>query len=214
MGIDFNNLGKVFENIANASAKITNDDKKDVINNAQELFTYKTSVDAVKNQAEISGEATVEEVEAAAKKELSKVMDYSFGETAGLEDKNQDGVFSEDEISLESLMSYLDDNIDMEKVKEYNDKGIVAQDSELKAVDTLTDAGFDSDLVELLVNDSAISGAVRYIVKDILSGTADRMFTALNQDDEYTQNDDKNAEIIGFARFIGEDERNKEYSMT
>lgn len=214
MGIDFNNLGKVFENIANASAKITNDDKKDVINNAQELFTYKTSVDAVKNQAEISGEATVEEVEAAAKKELSKVMDYSFGETAGLEDKNQDGVFSEDEISLESLMSYLDDNIDMEKVKEYSDKGIVAQDSELKAVDTLTDAGFDSDLVELLVNDSAISGAVRYIVKDILSGTADRMFTALNQDDEYTQNDDKNAEIIGFARFIGEDERNKEYSMT
>lgn len=200
MGIDFRNLGKVFENIANVSAKITNDNKKDVINNAQELFTYKTSVDAVKNQAEISGEATVEEVEAAAKAELSKVMDYDFGTKAGLEDTDGNGVFTDDEISLESLMSYLDKNIDMEKVKTYNDKGIVAKDSELKAVDTLTDAGFEADLVEVLVNDPAIAGAVRYVVQDILNGTANRMFASVNEDIEYSQNDEKNLATLGLIK--------------
>ena len=214
MGIDFNNLDKVFENLANASAKITNDKKKDVINNAQELFTYKTGVDAVKNQAEISGEATVAEVEAAAKAELSKVMDYEFGTQAGLEDANKDGAFSDDDISLESLMGYLDENIDMEKVAAYNEKGLVANDSELKAVDTLTDAGFEADLVDVLVNDPEISGAVRYIVQDVLNGTAKRMFSALNDDNEYAQNDNKNLAIIGFARYIGEDSRQEEYSMT
>ena len=207
MGIDFRNLGKVFENIANVSAKITNDNKKDVINNAQELFTYKTSVDAVKNQAEISGEATVEEVEAAAKAELSKVMDYDFGTKAGLEDTDGNGVFTDDEISLESLMGYLDDNIDMEKVSAYNEKGVVAQDPELKAVDTLTDAGFESDLVELLVNDPEIAGAVRYIVKDILNGTADRMFASVNEDNEYSTENAENLETLGLIKESADYER-------
>ena len=173
MGIDFNGLIK---NLAQVSAKITKgkDFNDKTIDSKDELFTYMTGVQGIKNQANVEGaDFTEADVEKAAKAELQQCLDYSFGtKELGIEDVNQDAAFSEDEISLENLMSYLDENVDTDKIAKYNEKGLTDADS-VEAMSALEKADFDPELVNILVNDDSIAGAVKYIVKDILSNRAE-----------------------------------------
>lgn len=179
MGIDFNSFNgfkQMLEGIAKTAGKISvnkGQDKNEGINNAEELFTFNTMAKGVESQTDPQN---IEQARQAEREVLSAMLDYNFAKNeVGLEDKNEDGFFSEDEISLETLASYLDENIDMEKVNKYNEKGVIAEQEELDAINTLEKAEFDKDLINVLMQDDSIAGAIRYIVKDILSGRADEM---------------------------------------
>ena len=216
MGFDFN-AGDLIGKLANASAKLSRGDKFDdkKIDSKDELFTFMTGLDGIKNQAKVqNADVTEAEIEAMAKAELNEVLDFNFGtKEVGVEDKDQSGFFNDDEISLESLMGYLDESIevtDKAKIEKYNELGTVANDPELKAVDTLADAGFDSDLINILVNDETIAGSVRYIVKDIISGSAERIGTTSEEDTAYAESPE-DMETLGQVKESADYER---YAMT
>lgn len=205
MGFDFN-AGDLIGKLASASAKLTRgknfDDSK--IDSKDELFTFMTGLDGIKNQAKTqNADLSEAEIEAMAKAELNEVLDFKFGtKEVGIEDKDQSGFFNDDEISLESLMGYLDESIevtDKAKIEKYNELGTVANDPELKAVDTLADAGFDSDLINILVNDETIAGSVRYIVKDIISGSAERIGSESEEDTAYAESPE-DMETLGLLK--------------
>lgn len=173
MGIDFNGL---IRNLSDTSKRISQGKDNERIDTKEELFTFMTGVDALKNKAKADNkEITEADVEAMAKAELSEVLDIEIGREAGLDNNTTMNVFTEEEISLENLMSYLDENVDMDKVEKYNEKGIISGHEEMQAVVTLGEAGFEGEMIELLVDDESLAGAVRYIVRDIASGSAQRI---------------------------------------
>ena len=176
MGIDFNNLIK---NLGHVAANMQNDKTK--IDTKTELNTYVSGWDAIKAKAEAENSANAEakvdiaSLEGDMKSELASLMGAEFGKSAGVQNKGdaQKPVFSEDEISLENMMALLapEDGMDIDKLREYNKKPMLSAESE--SVDTLTDAGFDSELVEIMVESTP--GAVKYISDAIKSGSADRI---------------------------------------
>jgi len=173
MGIDFNGL---IRNLSDTSKRISQGKDNERIDTKEELFTFMTGVDALKNKAKADNkEITEADVEAMAKAELSEVLDIEIGREAGLDNNTTMNVFTEEEISLENLMSYLDENVDMDKVEKYNERGIISGHEEMQAVVTLGEAGFEGEMIELLVDDESLAGAVRYIVRDIASGSAQRI---------------------------------------
>ena len=173
MGIDFNGL---IRNLSDTSKRISKGKDNERIDTKEELFTFMTGVDALKNKAKADNKAVTEaDVEAMAKAELSEVLDIEIGREAGLDNNTTMNVFTEEEISLENLMSYLDENVDMDKVEKYNERGIISGHEEMQAVVTLGEAGFEGEMIELLVDDESLAGAVRYIVRDIASGSAQRI---------------------------------------
>lgn len=175
MGIDFNGL---FRNLANTSKRISQGENlsNERIDTKEELFTFMTGLDGIKNKAKAEkSDMSEADIEAMAKAELSEVLDIQIGRDAGLDNNTTMNVFTEEEISLENLMSYLDENIDMEKVEKYNEKGVISGYEEMQAVVKLGEAGFEGEMLEILIDDESLAGAVRYIVRDIASGSADRI---------------------------------------
>ncbi len=176
MGIDFNNLIK---NLGQAAANMQNDKSK--IDTKTELNTYVSGWDAIKAKAEAESSANSEakidisSLEGEMKSELASLMGAEFGKSAGVQNKGdvQKPLFSEDEISLENMMALLapEDGMDIDKLREYNKKPMLSAASE--SVDALTDAGFDSELVEIMVESTP--GAVKYISDAIKSGSAKRI---------------------------------------
>ncbi|MCR5265880.1 MAG: hypothetical protein K6E29_04730 [Cyanobacteria bacterium RUI128] len=212
MGFNFN-AGDLIGKLSNASAKVSKGKEfnDSTIDTKEELFTFMTGVDGIKNQAKVhNADISEAEIEAMAKAELNEVLDFNFGtKEVGIEDKDNSGFFNDDEISLDALMGYLDENIevtDKAKIEKYNELGVVANDPELKAVDTLADAGFDSDLINILVNDESIAGSVRYIVKDILSGSAERIGAESNEDTAYAESPE-DMETLGQVKQSADYER-------
>jgi hypothetical protein len=67
------------------------------------------------------------EIEVIVKSEMQEMLGASFAKGLGIEktemDNNGQAKFSDEEISLENLMSLLDDDVDKEKVAEHNKKG-------------------------------------------------------------------------------------------
>lgn len=183
MGIDFNNLIK---NLGQAAANLQNDKSK--IDTKTELNTYVSGWDAIKAKAEAENSANANAVDISAlegdmKSELASLMGAEFGKSAGVENKGDANkpVFSEEEISLENMMALLapEDGIDIGKLREYNKKPMLSAESE--SVDALTNAGFDSELVEIMVESTP--GAVKYISDAIKSGRAEKIANAVIQDD-------------------------------
>lgn len=183
MGIDFNNLIK---NLGQAAANLQNDKSK--IDTKTELNTYVSGWDAIKAKAEAENSANANAVDISAlegdmKSELASLMGAEFGKSAGVENKGDVNkpVFSEEEISLENMMALLapEDGIDIGKLREYNKKPMLSAESE--SVDALTNAGFDSELVEIMVESTP--GAVKYISDAIKSGRAEKIANAVIQDD-------------------------------
>ena len=133
MGIDFNNL---IANLGKASANMQNDKTK--IDTKSELNAYVSGWDAIKAKAEKSNKAiqngedtaydnvNISDLEQTMKSELANLMGADFGKSAGVkaEKQNNEVVFSEDEISLENMMSLLapEDNLDIDKLREFNKK--------------------------------------------------------------------------------------------
>ena len=209
MGIDFN-AGNLIGKLADASKKVSQGKDDSRIDTKEELFTFMTGLDAIKNQAKVqNAEVTEAEVEAAAKSELSEVLDLKLGRDAGLENNTTMSIFTDEEISLENLMSYLDDNIevtDKAKIEKYNELGTVANDPELRAVDTLSEAGFDEDLINVLINDESVAGAMRFVVKDIISGNAERIGKTSEEDTAYAKSPE-DMETLGQVKESADYER-------
>lgn len=194
MGIDFNGLIK---NLGTTAAKLQNNKEK--IDTKTELNTYVSGWDAIKAkavaenaQAATEDATNIQELEGQMKSELASLMGAEFGQTAGVQNKGtaEEPVFSDEDISLENMMSLLEpeDGLNIQKLREYNSKplegGFAAGE-----VTTMADFGFDLDLVEILMDTAP--KAVRYIADAIKNGSADRITDIVHQQ-EYDVDGAKN----------------------
>ena len=122
MGTNFDPINSLIKNLSQASSKISREENKsdEKIDSKNELFAFLRGLGGIKDKAKASEIGMTEaEVEAAAKAELNEVLDFSFGTSElGIKDKNGNGYFDEDEISIENLMSLMDD-----EVAEYDGEG-------------------------------------------------------------------------------------------
>lgn len=186
MGIDF---GKLIGNLGTTAASMQNDKSK--IDTKTELNTYVSGWDAIKAkaQSENAKEANVNEqvdigtLEAEMKSELAGLMGAEFGKSAGVENKGTENkpLFSEDEISLENMMSLLstEDGLDIDKLREENKKPMLSTNEEQSAVDDMNEFGFDAELTDILMETAP--GAVKYVSNAIKSGRAKAIADNVNE---------------------------------
>lgn len=181
--MDFNNFNinqfsSLLGNLGKASASMQNDTTK--IDTKSELNTYVSGWDAIKAKAESAGaeKADISALEGDMKSELASLMGAEFGKTAGIQGKEKNGnvVFSEEDVSLENMMAMLapEDGLDIDKLREYNKKPMLSSiDEQNQEVATLQNAGFDSELVNILMDE--VPGALKHITNSIKDGSAKRM---------------------------------------
>lgn len=181
--MDFNNFNinqfsSLLGNLGKASASMQNDTTK--IDTKSELNTYVSGWDAIKAKAESAGaeKADITALEGDMKSELASLMGAEFGKTAGIQGKEKNGnvVFSEEDVSLENMMAMLapEDGLDIDKLREYNKKPMLSSiDEQNQEVATLQNAGFDSELVNILMDE--VPGALKHITNSIKDGSAKRM---------------------------------------
>ena len=199
MGIDF---GKLIGNLGTTAASMQNDKSK--IDTKTELNTYVSGWDAIKAKAQtenaktenIDTQVDIDTLEAEMKSELAGLMGAEFGKSAGVENKGnaEQPLFSEDEISLENMMSLLstEDGLDIDKLREENKKRIHSTPDEQSADDVynMNNFGFAPELTDILVETNP--GAVKYISNAIKSGRA----TAISDDIHKFQYDVNGADNI------------------
>lgn len=181
--MDFNNFNinqfsSLLGNLGKTSASMQNDTTK--IDTKSELNTYVSGWDAIKAKAESAGaeKADISALEGDMKSELASLMGAEFGKTAGIQGKEKNGnvVFSEEDVSLENMMAMLapEDGLDIDKLREYNKKPMLSSiDEQNQEVATLQNAGFDSELVNILMDE--VPGALKHITNSIKDGSAKRM---------------------------------------
>ena len=181
--MDFNNFNinqfsSLLGNLGKTSASMQNDTTK--IDTKSELNTYVSGWDAIKAKAESAGaeQADISALEGDMKSELASLMGAEFGKTAGIQGKEKNGnvVFSEEDVSLENMMAMLapEDGLDIDKLREYNKKPMLSSiDEQNQEVATLQNAGFDSELVNILMDE--VPGALKHITNSIKDGSAKRM---------------------------------------
>lgn len=181
--MDFNNFNinqfsSLLGNLGKASASMQNDTTK--IDTKSELNTYVSGWDAIKAKAESAGaeKADISALEGDMKSELASLMGAEFGKTAGIQGKEKNGnvVFSEEDVSLENMMAMLapEDGLDIDKLREYNKKPMLSSvEEQNQEVATLQNAGFDSELVNILMDE--VPGALKHITNSIKDGSAKRM---------------------------------------
>ena len=197
MGIDF---GKLIGNLGTTAASMQNDKSK--IDTKTELNTYVSGWDAIKAKAQtenaktenIDTQVDIDTLEAEMKSELAGLMGAEFGKSAGVKNKGnaEQPLFSEDEISLENMMSLLstEDGLDIDKLREENKKPMLSTQDEQSAVDKMNEFGFDTELTDILLETNP--GAVKYISNAIKSGRA----TAISDDIHKFQYDVNGADNI------------------
>lgn len=181
--MDFNNFNinqfsSLLGNLGKASASMQNDTTK--IDTKSELNTYVSGWDAIKAKAESAGaeKADISALEGDMKSELASLMGAEFGKTAGIQGKEKNGnvVFSEEDVSLENMMAMLapEDGLDIDKLREFNKKPMLSSvEEQNQEVATLQNAGFDSELVNILMDE--VPGALKHITNSIKDGSAKRM---------------------------------------
>ena len=181
--MDFNNFNinqfsSLLGNLGKASASMQNDTTK--IDTKSELNTYVSGWDAIKAKAESAGaeKADISALEGDMKSELATLMGAEFGKTAGIQGKEKNGnvVFSEEDVSLENMMAMLapEDGLDIDKLREYNKKPMLSSvEEQNQEVATLQNAGFDSALVNIMMDE--VPGALKHITNSIKDGSAKRI---------------------------------------
>ena len=178
MGIDF---GKLISNLGVNAASLQNDRSK--IDTKTELNTYVSGWDAVRAKAEAenaqvkdkSDAVNIDALEAEMNSELSSLMGADFGKSAGVKTQGteKEPFFSEEDISLENMMSLLstEDGLDINKLREENKKPMLSDGA--REISTMETFGFDSELTQILMETAP--GAVKYISDAIKSGAAERI---------------------------------------
>lgn len=168
-------LGNLISELGINAAKQSNDKSK--IDTKSELNLFTSGFEAIQNKAKSEGadDMDLHTLDVRMRSEVADLLGVEFGQTAGNEaiqnEKGEYG-FSSEEISLENMMSLLseEDNIDMDKLREYNQKPML---SEVDSVDRLTNAGFSEELTDILMEETP--GAVRYITNSIKDGSMNRI---------------------------------------
>ena len=137
---DAGNLFKSFFANPEKLNGMSNNEKKPEVN------SYVSGWDAVNAQKADEAKASdfVEDVS------MASLMGAEFGKTTAPESVNKDAVFSDEEVSLENLMSLLDDDVDREKLARHNAKGtdygrIVSSGIDSDFAHTVAD-GLESDV--------------------------------------------------------------------
>ena len=203
-GFDINNFASLINNLGKASANMQNDKTK--IDSKSEMNAYVSGWDAIKSKAEATGAqaSDISSLEGNMKLELASLMGAEFGQTAGLNKKEENGkaVFSTEEISLENMMSLLEpeDGLDIGKLREYNKQPVASLAEAIDGVYELTEAGFDNELIQVMMDETP--GAIRHITDAIKSGSADRIAQNSQLFDEGKNPID--ADIIGSMRYFGQ----------
>ena len=176
MGIDFTNLNKIKNFIQQAKLRSTQiDNNKDTtkFTSKEEALAFGLVVKGLKDGAEAQSVSNDGEVKAVTTSDIDKIVKE---ETLGYFGSEVSPAFTEDEISLENLMQFVDENVDIDKLNKYNEIAKNDKDGKIElSVEEMTalkEAGFDDDLVEVLLNDKNTAGSIAYIAKDILSGRA------------------------------------------
>ena len=198
-GFDINNFGSMISNLGKASANMQNDAEK--IDTKAELNAYVSGWDAIKASAEKQGAeaADISMLEGDMKAELANLMGATFGETAGVKKSADGAVFSAEEISLENMMALLEpeDGLDLDKLREYNKQPIAALDDAIDGVFELTEAGFSTELIQVLMDETP--GAIKHITNSIKDGSANRI-NNYAQNLEYAPNR-QDAEVLGWIQY-------------
>ena len=188
MGFDINNFGSMISNLGKASAKMQKDETK--IDTKSELNAYVSGWDAIKASAEKAGAEAgdISALEGNMKSELASLMGAEFGQAAGAKKTSDGSAFSAEEISLENMMSLLEpeDGLDIGKLREYNKQPVATLDDAIDGVIELTEAGFDNDLVQVLMDETP--GAIKHITNSIKTGKAQRISQEVSGFDGLAQN--------------------------
>lgn len=203
-GFDINNFGSMISNLGKATAGMQNNESE--IDTKSELNTYVSGWDAIKANAEKQGATTADiaSLEVDMKVELAGLLGAEFGEKAQVA-KNDKAAFSAEEISLENMMALLEgeDDLNIEKVREYNKVPLATLDEAIDGVYEMTEAGFSNELIQVMLDETP--GAVKYITNSIKNGSAARISESTQVRDEYAQKSWQ-LDILGY---IQEDSFNK-----
>lgn len=207
--MDFNNFNinqfsSLLGNLGKASASMQNDTTK--IDTKSELNTYVSGWDAIKAKAESAGaeKADISALEGDMKSELASLMGAEFGKTAGIQgkEKNGDVVFSEEDVSLENMMAMLapEDGLDIDKLREYNKKPMLSSvEEQNQEVATLQNAGFDSALVNIMMDE--VPGALKHITNSIKEGSAKRIGNEISDSDKYAGGDERKLNLVAMMKY-------------
>lgn len=166
MGTDFNPNSQNFmtdisskikgifaKGAAQGGQKTSGDGAVDCKEDVKYIFNEVNKLKAEK-QAEVSKRGVTDlqaisqseaEIEASVKSEMQKMLGADFARGLGIQKKvdiQKGAAYSDEEISLENLMSLLDDDVDKTKVAEQNKKGT--------SFGMFIDAGFEEDFVSEL----------------------------------------------------------------
>lgn len=205
MDFNINQFSSLLGNLGKASANMENDKTK--IDSKSELNAYVSGWDAIKAKAESAGaeQTDISTLEGDMKSELASLMGADFGKSAGVQGKEKNGnvVFSEDEISLENMMSMLspEDGLDIGKLREYNKKPMLSSVEEQNdAISTMENAGFDSELVNILMDETP--GALKHITNSIKNGSANRIGKHIDLL-AYADGDKQNLSLIELMQYNG-----------
>ena len=85
-------------------------------------------------------------------------------------DENGKAAFAADDISLDNLMALLDDDVDMDKMKEYNEKPMLSQINTADPAEKLAEIGMDANDTDTIMNTAPES--LVYMTNAIQSGKA------------------------------------------
>lgn len=207
--MDFNNFNinqfsSLLGNLGKASASMQNDTTK--IDTKSELNTYVSGWDAIKAKAESAGaeKADISALEGDMKSELASLMGAEFGKTAGIQGKEKNGnvVFSEEDVSLENMMAMLapEDGLDIDKLREYNKKPMLSSvEEQNQEVATLQNAGFDSALVNIMMDE--VPGALKHITNSIKDGSAKRIVNEISDSEKYTGGDERKLNLVAMMKY-------------
>ena len=207
--MDFNNFNinqfsSLLGNLGKASASMQNDTTK--IDTKSELNTYVSGWDAIKAKAESAGaeKADISALEVDMKSELASLMGAEFGKTAGIQGKEKNGnvVFSEEDVSLENMMAMLapEDGLDIDKLREYNKKPMLSSvEEQNQEVATLQNAGFDSALVNIMMDE--VPGALKHITNSIKEGSAKRIGNEISDSDKYAGGDERKLNLVAMMKY-------------
>lgn len=212
--MDFNNFNinqfsSLLGNLGKTSASMQNDTTK--IDTKSELNAYVSGWDAIKAKAESAGaeKADISALEGDMKSELASLMGAEFGKTAGVQGKEKNGnvVFSEEDVSLENMMAMLapEDGFDIDKLREYNKKPMLSSvEEQNQAVATLQNAGFDSELVNILMDE--VPGALKHITDSIENGSHKRIGNDISDSEKYTGGDVSMQNIVAMLFYNGKED--------
>jgi hypothetical protein len=176
MGFDINSFGNIIKNLGAASANAEEDKNK--IDTKKEVNAFALGCDDIKSKAKTQGAETsdLSKLESLMSETLSDFLSVEFSTKAegakAEKAQSNEPVFTGN--LVEEMVNLLadDDNLDIDKLREYNKKEVATIDTTIARED-LIEAGYDETIVDELLETTP--NALKYISNDIKSGRAKKI---------------------------------------